>query len=94
MALLGFFTKQSREVLDFDIDYTKVLEGRVDTILSGAAEVSPVGLTLEAPVISGNIVKVKVSAGASPVTYKVTVLATTTAGLIYEDEVSVIVEEV
>ncbi len=94
MALLGTFTKQPREVLDVDIDYTAVLEGRVDTITSQTSEVSPAGLTLISTTREGNKIKVVVGSGTVDTVYKVTVLATTTAGLVYEDEVTVLVEEV
>lgn len=95
MALLSSFTKQPREILDFDIDYTTVLSGRSDTIASKVVEVSPAGLTIVSSTLSGgNKIKVVVSLGTTAVTYKVTVLATTTAGLVYEDEVNVLVEEV
>lgn len=94
MALLSAFTKQPREILDFDIDYSTVLAGRSDTIASKVVEVSPVGLTIVSSTLTNNIIKVIVSAGTTGIIYKVTTLATTTAGLVYEDEVNVLVEEV
>lgn len=94
MALIGSFIKQPREVLDFDIDYSAVLAGRTDTITGVTLEVAPSGLTLGSAVVTGNIMKAKVSAGSTTVNYKVTALATSSAGLIYEDEVNVLVEEV
>ena len=94
MAILGTVNKQSREVLDFDIDYTTVLAGRSDTIASQTSEVSPSGLVLDSTTRSGNVVKVTFSAGTNAILYKVTVLATTTAGLVYEDEVNVLVGDV
>ncbi len=94
MALLGSFTKQPREVLDFDIDYSTVLEGRTDTITGVVLEVTPAGLTLGAAILTGNIAKAKVSTGTAAVSYKVTTLATSSAGLVYEDEINVLVEEV
>ncbi len=94
MALLGSFTKQPREVLDFDIDYSTVLAGRSDTITGVVLEVAPSGLTLTTPTITGNISKAKVSSGTASVMYKVTALATSSAGLVYEDEINVLVEEV
>ncbi len=93
MALLGTETKQPREVLDFDIDYTAALAGRSDTIASQTTEVTPAGLTVSNS-RSGNIVKVRCSAGTDLVSYKVTILATTTAGLVFEDEFMLDVEEV
>ena len=94
MALLSAFTKQPREILDFDIDYTTVLAGRSDTISSKVVEVDPIGLTIVSSTLNSNKVKVIVSLGITGSVYKVTVLATTTAGLVYEDEVNVLVEEV
>lgn len=94
MALLGSFTKQPREVLDFDISYATVLAGRSDTITGVTVEVTPSGLTLGTPTITGSVAKVKVSGGTTGVTYKVTALATSSATLVYEDELNVIVEEV
>ena len=94
MALLDTFTKQPREVLDFDISYAEVLQGRTDTISSATVEVSPAGLTAVYSSVTNNVVKVVISSGTNNVTYKVTVLATSSAGLVYEDEVSVLVEEV
>lgn len=95
MAILGTINKQPREKLDFDVSYATVLQGRSDTIASTTVEVTPVGLTVPATgQLAGNIAKVTVAAGTTGTTYKVTVIATTTAGLIYEDEVNVIVEDV
>lgn len=94
MALLGSFTKQPREVLDFDVNYATVLAGRTDTISGVVLEVAPAGLTLAPAVLTGNVSKQKVSAGTDGIVYKVTVIATSTAGLVYEDEVTVLVEEV
>lgn len=94
MALLGSFTKQPREVLDFDISYATVLAGRADTITGVTLEVTPAGLTLSAAVVTGAVMKAKASAGTAAVSYKVTALATSSAGLVYEDEITVLVEEV
>lgn len=93
MALLGSMTKQPREILDFDIDYAPALTARTDTLSDKTVEVSPAGLTIVSSTISGSKIKVIVSLGTTSVTYKVTVLATTTAGLVFEDEVNVLVEE-
>lgn len=94
MALLGSFTKQPREVLDCDFDYAAVLAGRTDTITNKTAEVAPSGaLTVNAGTIFGNKIKYVVTGGNNGITYKLTVLATSTAGLIYEDEINILVEE-
>jgi len=94
MAILGSFTKQSREVLDVDIDYATVLAGRTDTITAQSAEVSPAGLTVVSLTRNGSKVKAVVSAGSNNTMYKLTVLATSSAALIYEDEVNITVEDV
>lgn len=93
MAVLASFTKQPREVVDFDIDYTTTLAGRSATISTRTVEVAPAGLTIVSSTITGNLIKVVVSAGTDAITYKVTVLATTSAGLTYEDEVNISVAE-
>lgn len=99
MGLLGSFTKQPREVLDCDISYTATLAGRVDTI-SGTpiTEVSPSevgGLAVDSVTVNGSTVKLVVSDGLNSTgLYKITILTTTTpAGLVYEDEINVLVEE-
>lgn len=95
MALLGSITKQPREKIDFDLLYAGVLTGRSDSLASVVTEVAPSGaLLVDYAQISGTNVKVKVSNGTTGVSYKVTVLTTTTNGFIYEDEVTVFVEEV
>lgn len=97
MAVLGSMTKQPNEILDFDIDYTAVLAGRTDTLTTPSVTITPstgTPVTAPTPTISGNKVKVVVSAGTDAVTYKVTVTVNTTpAGLRYEDEVNIVVQE-
>jgi len=98
MAVLGTFTKQPGETLDFDISYATVLAGRSDTIVTKAVTVSPgAGMTVaSSELIAGNKIKVTVTGGSTSVVYKVTVTATSNAAtpLVYEDEVNVLVEEV
>lgn len=97
MALLGTFTKQPGEVLDFDIDYSNVLAGRSDVIASQTTSVSPAGVTVVGTTRSDDntLIKVTISGGTSSNSYKITVTATSTSSpaLIYEDEVTVLVEE-
>ena len=93
MSILGSISKQPREILDFDISYTAVLAGRSDTLSTVSTEVAPAGLTVVSSQISGDKVKVVFSGGTAANTYKITVLTNTTAGLKYEDEVNVLVEE-
>lgn len=97
MALLGTINKQPSEILDFDINYTATLAAGGDTLTTCITSVSPPGsLTVDSADVNAvtNKVKVKFSGGTSLVTYKITVLMNTANGLKYEDEVSVIVEDV
>lgn len=93
MAILGSLTKQPREIVDFDISFTGVLAGRVDTLTTATAEVTPTGLTMVSTTVVADKVKVKISGGTDAITYKVTVLTDTSSGLKFEDEVNVIVGE-
>lgn len=93
MALLGNCSKQTREVIDFDIDYSTALSGRPDVIISAVAEVYPVGMSV-ASGVTGNVVKIIATGGTSGTVYKVTVLTTLDTTLVYEDEVNVFVEDV
>lgn len=100
MALLGTITKQPREVLDCDINYTIALAGRADTI-SGTpvVEVSPTeasGVVITSTVVSHPYVKLIISGGEDTTgLYKVTILTTfTPTGLVFEDEINILVEEV
>lgn len=100
MALLGTITKQPREVLDCDINYTTALAGRADTISGNpTTEVSPQeasGVVVTILGVTHPVVKLKLSGGLDATgLYKVTVLTTfTPTGLIFEDEINVLVEEV
>ena len=95
MAVIGTINKQPREIVDFDISYSKLMQGRTDQIVSATVEISPEGeLEYLAPVINNPFVKVTLSGGVTNSVYTVTVLASTTAGLRYEDEVYVNVEEI
>lgn len=95
MAILGIVNKQPSEILDFDINYSPVLTGREDSLLSATATASPSGLTIvNAVANSANMTtQVIISEGVAATTYTVTVKSSTTGGLLYEDEVTVIVEE-
>ena len=96
MAILGIINKQPREILDFDVNYAGVLAGRASTLTTATSEVSPAGLTLVSTTVSteNSKTKVVIGGGTDGITYKVTVMTETNDGLKYEDEVTVIVEEV
>jgi hypothetical protein len=96
MALLGYINKQPGEVIDFDINYAPVMLGRTDALAFALSTSSPVGLTVVDSIVNPETMKTQVivSGGTTGQTYKVTVKTSTDAGLLYEDEVNVIVEEV
>jgi hypothetical protein len=94
MAILGIVNKQPREVLDFDISFVEFLKNRTDTLTSVTHEVVPAGLTVVYTAIDNQSVKCVISGGVDGQSYKVTLLTVTTAGLILEDEVNVMVQEV
>lgn len=93
MAIIGAFTKQPGDTLDYDIDYTKWLVAG-DEVTSAGAAVAPSGLTLVS-VSEGvpDVVKVWVSGGTSGVRYKVTVITSTKGGRVKEDEFLLTVKE-
>lgn len=95
MAILGTVTKQPREILDFDLDYSTVLAGRTSALTTASSEVTPAGLVIDSTTVyaQDKKVKVKISGGTDAITYKVTVLTNADDGLKYEDEVTVVVEE-
>ena len=95
MAILGTITKQSNEKLDFDVAYDTVLAGRSDTIVATpTVSVSPSGVTIVSSVLTGNKLKVVFASGTNSTAYKVTIDATSTAGLIYEDEVNIMIVDI
>ena len=93
MAIIGAFTQQPGDMLDYDIDYTKWLVAN-DEVIGATATVSPSGLNLIS-VSEGvpDIVKIWVSGGTSGVRYKVTVTTTTKGGRVKEDEFLLTVKE-
>lgn len=94
MALLGTFTKQPGETLDYDIEGGDWLP-RDDEIISVAA-VADAGISIGSTSIidSGRTVKVWIFGGTSGTTYKVQVTMTTDDGRIKENEFKIKVREV
>jgi hypothetical protein len=94
MAILGTFTKQPGERLDFDVDFSEWLS-TTDTITS-VVSVCDTGLTAETPLkdVTNKIVKQWITGGTTGTTYKVQITATTTEGRIKEAEFKVKVKEV
>lgn len=92
-TILGKFIKQPAEVLDYDVDFTDWFSNRTDTP-STFEVTAEAGITVVGSSISGNIVKVVLSGGASGTRYKTTVRLTTALSLVKEADFQVLVKEV
>lgn len=94
MSLLGIFTQQPRENLDYDIDYAPWLPTNdgIDTQLVEHTADPPGELVL---VVAPNstFIKVWVSGGQPNVTYKITVTITTDDGRIKQVEFKIKVKD-
>lgn len=95
MALIGTFSQQPDESLDYDVDYTDWLTDG-DTVYGATVGVTPTGLTVSSPVLvdADKRVKLWVSGGVSGTAYKVEVTATTVLGRVKQDEVRFRIREV
>lgn len=91
MSLLGRFTKQPDEILDYDLDFTDFFEGRSDTPASFTVT-AETGITVVGSSRTGNVVKVILSGGVSGTAYKITVLLTTSTGIKREGDFQVTVK--
>lgn len=92
-TILGKFAKQPSEVLDYDVDFSDWFSNRTDTPASYTVTVET-GITKVADNRTGNVVKVILSGGTNGTKYKVTVLLTTSAGLVKEADFTVTVKAV
>jgi hypothetical protein len=92
MAVIGSFTQQPADKLDYDVDYSEWLQTG-DSVLSTVVTASPSGLTLS-DLIVGSKVKVWVSGGVNLTKYKITVTTTTALGRIKQDELKVSIKEI
>lgn len=102
--ILGTFDKQPADVLDYDIDFSSILDDG-DTVASvGDPPVptplsrvsSPSGLTFGPTVVinSGKTVKQWISGGTNRIQYKITLTVTTNAGRVKQVEFVVRVKDV
>ena len=94
MAVVGTFTQQPNDVLDYDVNFTDFLSDG-DVIVGATVTVAPLGLTVTAPVVidSSRRVKLWVQGGSSGVTYKIDLRITTALGRVKEDEVRMRIKE-
>lgn len=91
--LLGKFTKQSTETLDYDVDFSDWFSNRSDTPASFVV-VAEAGITVSLSTRSGNVVKTVLAGGTDGTTYKVTVRMTTSAALVKEADFTVRIKDV
>jgi hypothetical protein len=94
MALLGIFTKQPAEVLDYDISYKDLLSRDGDEIESANVTVTPEMGVQPTWTINGDRVKVWVAGGTDGVTYRFEVTTTTKMGRVKQDEFRIRYREV
>jgi len=94
MSILGTFTKQPNEVLDYDIDYTSWLS-ETDFVVSDITTVDGVGLVIDSSIVinSGTKLKIWLSGGTDGATYKITARVTTSDARVKEDEFRVRIKE-
>lgn len=92
MALLGKFTKQPNEILDYDVDFTKWFSNRDDSPATYTTSLQP-GLILIESALVGNIVKLVIAGGTDGQAYKVTVRLTTNTNLVKEADFQIKVKE-
>lgn len=90
--ILAKYKKQPGETLDYDISYAEFFSNRTDALAS-VALVVPTGIT-GTLTTSADTAKVVVSGGTNGVTYTLTVMMTTTTGIVKEDEFRVTVKEI
>jgi hypothetical protein len=94
MPILGTFSQQPNEVLDYDISFTDWIPDG-DTIISANAT-ADTGITLGDTLIdpTGKIVKQWVEGGTSGSTYKIQLSVTTDDGRVKEAEFKIKIKEV
>jgi hypothetical protein len=94
-TVLGKFTKQSGETLDYYVDFTDWFSNRSDAPASHTAT-ADAGITVTTSSLSGNKVKVVLSGGTNGTKYKVTVKLTTnsTPAIVKEADFLVTVKDV
>lgn len=91
--ILGNFTKQPIDVLDYDIDYSQWLTTG-DNVESIDVTVEPSGLTVDNTFVNDPRVKIYLSGGTNGSTYKITVTMTTADGRVKQDEFKLKVKEI
>lgn len=93
MSLIGVINKQPADRRDYDVDCTSLV-GDYDVVQTATATASPAGLTVDAPTVFSDHVKLWIGGGTDGATYKVTVTVFSRDGRIQQDEIRVKVKEV
>ena len=93
MSILKIIYQQPADRLDYDIDCSPLV-GDFDVVQSATATVSPLGLTVGAPTVFSDRLKLWISGGTDGVTYKVTVTVTTRDGRVQQGEIRVKIKEI
>lgn len=100
--LLGKFTKQPAETLDFDIDFSEFFSDGDTLVFAGDppvpvpldVTVTPSGLDLGPTIVrDGTVIKQWVSGGTDGQKYKITITATSNGGRVKQVEFIVRVKE-
>lgn len=89
--ILGTFTKQPSDTMDYDIDYTDWLTAGDN--VQDAAVTADDGITVVSTFINDPRIKIWLSGGTDKVTYKVTCTMTSADGRIRQDELKIKVKE-
>lgn len=93
VAILGKRTKQPDEILDYDVNYDEWFSNRTDTPASYTVD-AETGITLVSDDLAGNVVRVVLGGGTAGESYKITVLLTTSDGIVKEADFVVKVKAV
>lgn len=89
--ILGTMTKQSADVLDYDIDYSQWLPS--GDHVQNALATAPTGITIDSTFVNDPFVKIWLAGGTSGTSYKITVTVTTQDGRVKQDEFNVRVKD-
>ena len=94
MAVLGRFTKQPGETIDYPVDFTDWMAGRTGDSITSYTVVAEPGINIATHIRVGNVVTVVLAGGTDGTSYKITVKITTAFPLVKEAEFVVKVKEV
>ena len=94
MTMLGTFTQQPADVLDYVVNAAPWLNDRGDTIAHITHAVTPSSGTVSAPTHSAGLISAFFSGPASGVAYKVSLTVHTTGGRVKQIEFMVLVREI